>query len=63
VRYIRKTSRDAQRRPAAGRCGHCGRELWPGDSCWRISGVLLCKACLLDYALGLFAPQREEMGP
>ena len=62
MRYRRKQRQDSQRLWPGGQCGRCGRELYPGESCWHINGILLCKSCLLDYALGFFAPHREEVG-
>jgi len=62
MRYTTKRRDDSQRQWPGGSCGRCGKELYPGDSCWVISGMLLCKACLLDYALGFFAPYKEEVG-
>ena len=61
MKYRTRQREDIQRQYPAGECGRCGKELYPGDSCWTISGVLLCKACLLDYALGFFAPYRDEV--
>ena len=61
MKYVAKRRADIQRRTPEKECGHCGQELYPGDSCWIISGMLLCKVCLLDYALGFFAPHREEV--
>ena len=63
MQTIARRRRDHQRVWPRGCCGRCGRELYPGDSCWTINGMLLCKACLLDYALGFFAPHREEVKP
>ena len=60
MKFTAKRQQDSQRTRARGCCGRCGREIYPGDSCWYINGVLLCKACLLDYALGFFTPHREE---
>ena len=61
MRHVKRQRIDRQRWPAGGVCGRCGKELYPGDSCWHIGGVLLCKGCLLDYAMGFFAPHREEV--
>ena len=63
MRCEKKLREDRQRRPASARCGRCGRDLYPGDSCWYVGGALLCRGCLLDYALGFFAPHREEVDP
>ena len=60
MRYTKKQRQDLQRQSAAAQCARCGRQLYPGASCWYINGVLLCKACLLEYSMGFFAPHREE---
>ncbi len=63
MRYTKKQRQDLQRQPGGAQCGRCGRRLTQGASCWYINGVLLCRACLLDYAMGFFAPHREEAAP
>ncbi len=47
-------------RPAAA-CSLCGEDLFLGQCCYRLSGALLCEACLPDYARAYFRDARVRL--
>ena len=58
MRIVHKRHRDPQRAYPAAVCALCGGDLYRGDACWRLSGRVLCKDCLLRLLLDELAPYR-----
>lgn len=62
LRYIRKNHRDLQRMAPVEQCARCGRELYPGNPCWRLGGGALCEDCVVPWLLQELAPFRGRAG-
>ena len=62
LRYIRKKQPDLQRAAPAEECARCGRELYPGNPCWRFWGRTLCEDCVVPWLLQELAPYRGRAG-
>lgn len=58
MHIVHKKHRDVQRAYPVAECALCGAELYGGDACWRLSGRVLCEACVLRLLLDELAPYR-----
>ena len=65
MRTIHKKHRDRQRAVPAAECALCGGALYPGETCWRLWGRVLCGACAgswLSDNLALCGMRLREVG-
>ena len=62
LRYIRKKQPDLQRAAPAEECARCGRELYPGNPCWRFWDRTLCEDCVVPWLLRELATHRGRAG-
>ena len=58
MRTVHKRQRDPQRAFPAAECALCGRELYRGEACWRLSGRIVCADCVTRWLMDELAPCR-----
>ena len=58
MRIVHKRSRDPQRAYPAAECSLCGRELYRGEVCWRLSGRIVCEDCVVQWMMDELSPYR-----
>ena len=52
---------ERQTATVAAQCGLCGDELYFGQCCYHLEGVLVCDSCLAQYARAYFRTNRVRL--